>query len=379
MDSISCNFTPSTCHIDLGALARNFIALGKPEKLMPVIKADAYGHGLLQVAYTLNKCGAKNFAVGTVSEGIALRKRGFSQTIVPLLGCLNMEECQLALNNALMPVIGNFADLDRLESVAQQGSSNVEIAIKCDTGMSRLGFGQDDIPFLLERLDRRTHLRPAMLISHLACADMPEELGFTNQQIKKFNAFYESLKSLNYKILRSLGNSAATLGLEKTHFDLLRPGLVLYGYSPFESERKDNFPELVMSVSTPIIHVRDLEQGQSVSYGRAFTAQRPMRIAITACGYATGFNRSLSNRSFMMVNGKRARQVGRVCMSMTMLDITDIKDAKPGDRAWILGGPASEDFSPITASEIAALLDTIPYEILCQFGAMNPRQFTEWS
>lgn len=364
-------FTPSICHINLSAVARNFHKLGAPAKLLPVIKADAYGHGLTEVAQSLARAGAVRFAVGLAEEGSILRQLGHDQDILLLMGCLSAGDWELALRYQLMPIIGTFEDLKLgAELTARYPGKKLSIAIKADTGMSRLGFNLDEAGAMADLLAQTPGLEPRLLVSHLACADMPEEEEFTASQIKTFAEFHSALSARFPGLDRSLGNSAATIS--GCDYEIARPGLALYGANPLPGPDKLGL-ELAMSVSTPIIHVRELKQGQSVSYGRIFTAEKPMRIAIAACGYATGFGRKLSNNAEMLVNGKRVPQIGRVCMSMACLDITNVDTVRRGDRAWIMGG---EGEKPVTAIEIAKTLDTIPYEVFCVMGGLNPRVYS---
>lgn len=364
-------FTPSTCHVVLSRIARNFKKLGDPETLLPVIKSDAYGHGLMEVAQTLGRAGAARFAVGLADEGSTLRQLGHKQDIVLLMGCLGISDWESALRYDLIPCVGDFGALEEIKKIlARYPGKKMRIALKVDTGMSRLGFDEEDIPHVLEALTQLDRCSPALLISHLACADMPEEEEYTSEQIKKFSRFKDALSDRYPLLPDSLCNSAATLNGLGHGFG--RPGLALYGGNPLPGADSLGL-EWAMSVSTPIIQTRELEKGQSVSYGRIFTAQRPMRIAIGACGYATGYSRNLSNKAEAVINGKRARQVGRICMSMAAFDITDIPSAREGDSIWLLGGDSE---NPVTADELASWLDTISYEALCLMGSLNPRVYS---
>lgn len=370
--------SPARCHINLGAIGRNFKRLGDASRLMPVIKSDAYGHGLVRVAETLTACGATRFAVGTVSEGLELRRGGFGQMLVPLLGCLDKGEWLEAIANNLAPLAGSFADLELAAQAASElGAPEARIVLKCDTGMARLGFSSADLPQLLERLGRLP-LRPVMLVSHLACADDPGEESFTRRQLEGFAAFRRALAPLFPDLELSLENSAATLRADLGRFDVARPGIAIYGGNPLAgtglAARGDGF-EWAMSVSAPVIHIRELAPGQSVSYGRTFTAPRPMRVAVLACGYANGISRRLSNNCSFLVAGRRAPQLGRVCMGMSLADISQIPSVMPGDRAWFMGGPAAAGDTPVTADELALALGTISYEILCSLGNLNQRVY----
>lgn len=339
---------------------------------MPVIKSDAYGHGLLPVAGALARAGAVRFAVGLASEGVALREAGFGQDIVLLMGCLNAEDWQAAIKYRLIPIIGSQRDAQCALAACGAGDA-LDCAIKCDTGMGRLGFAAEDAGQAADLFRSAARLRPRLVISHLACADMPACEDFTQNQIARFRAFYTHLAAVFPGIARCLGNSAATL--EHLDDDISRPGLAIYGGNPFSPEPCGL--EWAMSISAPIAHIHTLRRGDSISYGRIFTAPRNVRVAVVACGYASGYSRQLSSRVQVLVHGSRCRQIGRICMSMSMVDLSNAPKAGPGDDVWIMGGPAAPGHQPVDAWEIAAMLDTIPYEPLCIFGGMNPRVYTD--
>lgn len=362
-------FTPARCHVNLGAIRRNFARLGQPQALMPVIKSDAYGHGLIPVAKTLAGADARRFAVGLAREGIALRNAGLRQDIVLLLGCLSPDDWQQACAHKLTPLAGSFADLEAAAALEQP----ISIAIKCDTGMGRLGFAPEDAGAVVNFLQQRPLIRPAMLVSHFACSDMPDQEAYTLMQARTFAAFFETLRAAYPQIASSICNSAATLdGMAN---DISRPGLALYGGNPFANTPLPGF-EWAMSVAAPVIAVHPLAKGQTVSYGRIFTAPKKMRIAVLACGYATGFARNLSNKTHVLLHGRRCAQIGRICMSMAMVDASGLPDAAPGDQAWIMGGGDGAE-AGLTAWDLAELLDTIPYELLCSFGSLNARVYAD--
>ena len=374
-----CTFSPSLCHIELGAIRRNFGRMGQPQALMPVIKSDAYGHGLVPVARVLAEAGAQRFAVGTVSEGMALRDAGLRQTIVPLLGALTDVDWQGAVMQGLTPVVGNFDQLERAAAHCHAGRT-LRVAIKCETGMGRLGFSEAELPQVIDRLRTTQGLEPVMVLSHFSCADVPEQEAYTQDQLRRFTAMSDALRGVFPEIKRSLCNTAGTIGRPEAHFEICRPGISLYGGNPFTGttwqEKGARLGlEWAMSVSAPIIEVREVSKGRSVSYGRLFTAQNPATVAVVAIGYATAFNRSLSTRTAMLINGRRVPQVGRVCMGMIMADVTGLPPVRVGDTAWLVGGPAEPGQTPVTPQDIADALGTISYEVLCLFGGMNPRVY----
>ena len=278
---MSCTFTPSRCHIRLGALVRNFSRMGRPDRLMPVIKSDAYGHGMTEVAHALDAAGARHFAVGTVAEGLCLRQDGLAQTILPLLGCQNDEDWQQANACGLTPLITGFEALEKAAALSSPADP-WGVAIKLDTGMSRLGFSAEDIPALLERLRACPGLKPTLAVSHFPCADMPEKEDFTRRQLEKFTAMTDSLRAAYPALKRSLANSAGTMGWPESRFELCRPGFSLYGGNPFRGtawEGRGAGLEPVMEVSAPLLQVRHLKPGEGISYGQTFIAPREMSVA----------------------------------------------------------------------------------------------------
>ena len=374
-----CTFSPSLCHIDLGAIRRNFGRMGQPQALMPVIKSDAYGHGLVPVARVLAEAGAQRFAVGTVSEGMALRDAGLRQTIVPLLGALTDVDWQGAVMQGLTPLVGNFDQLERAAAHCHAGRT-LRVAIKCETGMGRLGFSEAELPQVIDRLRSTQGLEPVMVLSHFSCADMPEQEAYTQDQVRRFTAMSDALRAVFPEVQRSLCNTAGTIDRPDAHFEICRPGISLYGGNPFKGTAWEDKGaslglEWAMSVSAPIIEVRQVAEDRSVSYGRLFTAQKTATVAVVAIGYATAFNRSLSTRTAMIINGRRVPQVGRVCMGMIMADVTGLPPVRVGDTAWLVGGPADPGETPVTPQDIADTLDTISYEVLCLFGGMNTRVY----
>ncbi len=357
-------------------------ASGKP--LMPVIKADAYGHGLLAVAAALSSQGVDHFAVGAAAEGVELRRAGIRGTVVALLGLSPLdagnptapptlptfdEDARAALTHDITPLIHDWSALDRMAELTRgHAVKSVPIALKCDTGMARLGFLPEDMPLVLDRLARAPQLRPDLLVSHLAAADEPEQDAFTHEQTRAFREAARCLRRTFPDIRLSLGNSACLLAFPEQAGDLARPGFALYGGNPFHGTRRDVLGlglAPVMEAFAPILEVHPLRAGQSLGYGRAFVAPRDMLAAVAGIGYADGFRRMPGAQ--MSVNGMRAPVIGRVAMQMTCLDVTGIPSVRPGDMAHVLGGKAR----PIRIEEVAAWWGTIPYEVTCLLGRIG--------
>ena len=345
--------------VNLRAMERNInyfrAQLSPNTKLVAMVKASSYGAGDTEVAQMLCKQGIDYLAVAFADEGAELRKGGVTMPIVVLNADDQSFDTMVAYH--LEPEIYSLRSLDAFVAAAQ-GESGYPIHLKFDTGMHRLGFGAEDISQLLERLDRYSDtVRVVSLFTHLCVADDPKQDDFTHSQIELFNSFTDSVTDhLSYPVLRHAAASAAILRFKDAHFDMCRLGLGMYGYG---YEHNDNL-EPVSTLRTRIVQIRTLQAGESVGYGRAGVLNRTSRIATIPIGYADGLDRHLGcGRWSMLVAGKAAPTVGRICMDSCMIDITDIADVCEGDEVTI--------FSPVagnSAEDMAALLDTIPYEVL---------------
>jgi alanine racemase len=241
--------------------------------------------------------------------------------------------------------------------------------------MGRLGFGVDDLPRLLDRLSEAPLVRPVMVSSHLATADQPESVDYLMGQAERFAFILSSLTKVGYTLEANLANSAGILGHPSVHHQSQRAGIALYGANPFVGSAWEHLGRGLtpaMTVRTRIVSVHSLPQGCSISYGCTYTADRDMRVAIVAVGYADAYSRALTGRSAqMLVAGRRAPVVGRVCMQLTACDVTDIPDARPGEWATLLGGDGPLAISP---EELASWWGTISYEVFCLLG-LNRRVY----
>lgn len=341
--------------------------------VIPVIKADAYGHGLVQVARVLAQAGAETFAVGTVEEGVKLRLSGCSGRIVSLLGPLDGEEYDALFDQNIIPFVGGFAQLEEIHRRSEQWGRPLPVSLKFDTGMARLGFVRDDLGALLERLKALPGVKPVMASSHLATADDPEGGDFVREQGGIFDEALAALAEAGFKVEANLANSAGILAHKDLHHQSQRAGIALYGCNPFLGT---DLAELgrglkpAMEVRTPVVAVHPLKKGVSISYGRTFKAPTDMTVAIVAVGYADAYSRGLSNKGAMLVHGRRAPILGRVCMQLTAVDVTGLPEVKPGDLVHLLGGEGET----ITPEELAGWWGTITYEVFCLLG-LNRREY----
>ena len=353
--------------------------------LLPVLKTDAYGHGVETVARVLEEEGIDLIAVGTVGEAIRLRQAGIRTGLVAMLGLLTPEDAGQAAKFGVMPLIHSLDNLRQL--AAHPGKLDMDIALKCNTGMNRLGFRAEELPSMLNELAKQPLLHPRVAITHLACADEDAKDAVTLAQIRQFSTMLASMRQCFPHLRSSLLNSSGLLiwpelmrdvqdrkQLAPLGNELARPGLLLYGENPLYGTSRANLYEgfqPVMEARTSVLSVHELRPGESISYGHSYTATTLRRVAVVAAGYAEGFPRALSGRGYVNFRGGRAPILGRVCMQMTIVDVTDIEGVQPGDPAWLLGGPADGRDKPITACEQAQWAGTIPYDIACALGRNN--------
>ncbi len=366
--------------VNLAAIRANYRLLsGHGGRVIGVVKADAYGHGLCEVARALSQEGCETFAIGSVEEGAALRvflrAEGIKARIVSLLGPVDSEDYPLLWEYEIIPFVGSFRQLETLAGHAARMGKGLPVSVKFDTGMARLGFTQDDLPRLVERLREAPLVRPVMASSHLATADDPASVDKVLAQAERFEAALAALAEAGFQVEANLANSAGILAHQKLRHQSQRGGIALYGANPFAGTAWEHLGRGLspaMEVRTKIVAVHALKKGQSISYGGTYTAERDMRVAIVAAGYADAYSRGLSGKGAqMLIAGRRAPQVGRVCMQLCAADVTGIPDVRPGDWAVLLGGGGS---LAISAEELAGWWGTISYEVFCLLG-MNRRVF----
>ncbi len=340
--------------IDTGALEHNLHAVRRhapKSRVMAVIKANAYGHGLVAVARALQA--ADSFAVARVDEGLTLRNSGIGKRTVLLEGVFDREQLDAAAAAGFELVVHTIEQIDLLR--AARPGANFNIWLKLDSGMNRLGFKGAAFDAALSALSALPGVQsPVNLFTHLACADSPE-LSATTDQLDRFARATSSLQGE-----RSIANSAGMLNFPQAQADWVRPGLLLYGVSPFAgSIGADHGLRPVMTLHSHVIALKDLAAGEHVGYGGDWTTRRPTRLAVAAVGYGDGYPRGLAAGSPVLVNGERAPLAGRVSMDMIGIDVTDLKRLpRLGDPVILWGGG-------LPVEEIAVWADTIPYELLC--------------
>ena len=368
---MSLNGVQVIVHLD--RLRRNAGKLaGLHAGLIAVVKADAYGHGRERVARALEEEGLDFLAAGTVGEAVLLRRSGVQARLLSLLGPVEREDPGAAAAHRVIPLVHDRESLRLAE--AHGAAAPLDIAVKFDSGMSRLGFVCEDAAALAESLRVTPSLRPVLAVSHLACADDAGQDACTRDQALRFCDAVAALRAVFPELESSLGNSPGLLARPELAGDRPRPGLALYGLNPLHGTARAQLGEIlepVMEARAPVVSVHPLRRGAGASYGHTFVAPGDMRVAVIAAGYADGFPRALSGRGSVLLDGRRAPVLGRVCMQMTLVDVTDIPGVKVGDQAFLLGGPGE---NAVSAHEIARLCGTIPYEIVCGLGR-NRREY----
>ena len=371
---------PTRAEIDLGALRHNYLALqtcaGTSVSVMPVIKADAYGHGAVPVAHFLAEIGVPGFAVATVTEAQALREAGIDEEIL-VLGALYENDFAVIADGSIVPVLWDEVSARQLSDFAAKRGQTLSVQVKIDTGMGRAGVPAAAAAEFIAAVSKLPGLQLVGLLSHLAIADSKQAWArrYSGRQAQAFIEIADAAAGIvsSEKFLTfHLANSAGIVRYDFPGCTMARAGIALYGAYPDHDLYDKIDLQPVMSVKTGIVLLKKLLPGQSVSYGCTYTAHEEIKVALLPVGYADGLNRALSNRGEFLVRGRRVPVIGRVCMDWTMIDVTDIDNVAVGDEVVILG---SQDGATITVDELAATLGTISYEIFCSWSSRVRREY----
>ncbi|MDR0904789.1 MAG: alanine racemase [Oscillospiraceae bacterium] len=330
--------------------------------LMGVVKANAYGHGAVRAAKILAREGARYLAVAMLAEAIELREAGIDAPVL-VLGVTPPDRLFVSdlLYYNVTPTVADAETAEAYSDIARNLGKTLRCHLKLDTGMGRLGFADVNAAVAAVRLP---NLDVEGVFTHFAVSDAPDGAEFTRLQYERFSsAVAEIERGAGRKFaLRHAANTGATLNYPEAHLDMVRPGIMLYGYP-----QSTNLTP-VMELKSRVSDVHSVRAGETVSYGRRFTATRPTKIAVLPVGYGDGLSRGLSGRFSVLLNGRAAPQVGTICMDMCMLDVTDIPGVKAGDVATVFGRE-----SGFTAEDMANLRNTISYEVLCNIAHRVPR------
>ncbi len=349
--------------------------VGADKEIIGVIKADAYGHGAGMCANVLRANGVKTFAIATLQEAIVLRQAGATEEII-MLGLTPDMYADTIVEYDITPVVCSASNAKAISDAALKAGKIVSGLIAVDTGMGRIGYLADEIEnavFDIKKITMLAGFKIKGLFSHMSTADAYDKT-YSHQQEEKYNRFYEALVAAGIDVpMKTLANSASIMELPTTHFDAVRPGIILYGcYPSHEVDKNQLSLKPVMSVKANIVHVKDVPENFSVGYGRKYISDKPSRIATIALGYADGYPRPYSAQAKVIVNGVVCPIAGNICMDQCMIDVSRVPDVKVGDEVIIMG---SDGVNTILADDIADATGTINYEICCAFGQRLPKVY----
>lgn len=364
-------YRPTWAEIRLDNIAYNFRQVKKMlepgVKVMVTVKADAYGHGITEVSKKLVSCGADFLGVASIDEGIKLRQEKINIPIL-VLGAILEKDAPALLKYGLTTTICGMELALRLNKLASKLAVKVNVHVKVDTGMARIGVSYEDAVSFIREIRKLKYINIEGIFTHLACADI--NTGYTLHQIGLFRSIVLQLNKEGIRIpLIHAANSMGVVGYKSSHFNMVRPGLIVYGLYPKKNLKLDLKP--VLGLKTKIVYLKRLPKGRGISYGHTYVTRKQATVVTLPIGYGDGYPRNLSNSGPVLIKGRRFKISGRVCMDQIMVDVGDLK-VKPADEAVLIG---SQGRRKITTEELASLSGTIPYEIVCGLGSRIPRVY----
>ncbi|MFH0731417.1 MAG: alanine racemase [Candidatus Omnitrophota bacterium] len=367
-------YRPTYAEIDLSAIRHNFLQFrklaGSSVKILVAVKANAYGHGMLGVCRALEACGVDYFGVGSIDEAIELKKFNLGVPILNLTA-ITEKEIPALLDSRIIQTVPGLKLAKAINRVAEKKKTKVKIHLKIDTGMGRLGVWHSEAVHFAEEVLGMKHLAVEGIFTHFASAD--DNIDFTGEQIENFINLLNELEQKGVYIkYKHTANSAGAVTCKDAHFNIIRPGIMIYGLYPNMELKKTITLRPALTLKSKICYIKDTPSGRQISYGGTYITKRNTKIAVLPIGYADGYNRLLSNKGSVLVRGQRAPIVGRVCMDQIMVDVGHIKDAAVDDEVVLIGAKGKER---ITAEEIAFICGTIPYEVVCWISSRVPRVY----
>ncbi|RAK06925.1 alanine racemase [Halanaerobium saccharolyticum] len=359
---------PAWVEIDLSALENNYnfirSRINEQTKIAAVVKANAYGHGVVKVAQKLSQLGAEYFCVGSPDEGIELRKAGITEPILVLAEVLPTQYPDI-INGNLIQTAASIKTLESLNKAGIKAAKKVKVHLKVDTGMGRIGFFPEELAEVYSLAHKLENIKIEGIFSHLATAD-EEKKDFSYQQLQRFNSALDKIKADGFKLpLLHIANSAAVIDIKESSLDLVRPGIMLYGLLPSAELNKEADLKSLLSFKTRVVQLRKLPAGSAVSYGSTYKTETEEKLAVLPVGYKDGYPRLLSNQGEVLIKGQRAPIRGRVCMGQTIVSVDQIDNVEVGDEVVLIGKQGNDE---ISAAEIANLCGTINYEIVCNLS-----------
>lgn len=361
--------------IDLDRLRENCKKVmdwvGHERKILVAVKADAYGHSSVAVSRALAEEGVSMLGVASLEEAIEL-KRGGSPLPLVILSPSSFLEIPEIVAEGFVSTVSNMEYARRLSTVARAANRRMTVHVEVDTGMGRTGVNHAHAASFIAQLAEAEFLQVEGVFTHFADAEKPDK-SYALIQLERFERVLEELRKRSVTVpLIHAANSAALLDLKQSHFNMVRPGLVIYGMYPSKWVNKPVLVAPVMTFKTRVAHLNRIREGETVSYGRTYKADRDKTVAVLSVGYGDGYPRALSNKGEVLIRGKRHRIIGVVCMDLTMVDVTDDPQVSIGDEVVLIGRSGEEE---IRASEIAELAGTISYDVTCSVGPRVPRVF----
>lgn len=360
--------------IDLDAISENIKAakdtIKNGTKIMAIIKADGYGHGAVPIARELNDL-VDAYGVAIVEEGIELRNSGIDKPIL-ILGYTAVEQLNEVIAYDITQTVFQFEIAKQMDEEAKRQGKVAKVHIKIDTGMGRIGYQpcRESIDEII-KISKLEHIDIEGIFTHFACADMKDKTS-ADEQLASFVRFTTELEEAGVNIrLRHASNSAGIVDMNYANLDMVRCGITTYGLYPSEEVNKNNLAiKPAMELKTHISYVKELDAGHGIGYGSTFVTDKLMRIATIPVGYGDGYSRALSNRGRVLIHGKSAPIIGRVCMDQFMIDVSEIPEVEQGDLVTLIGRDGSEE---ITVEEIGCLSYSFNYEVVCNVGKRIPR------
>ena len=365
-------YRPTFAEIDLSALRHNLRKIrdmvGPDTKILGVVKADAYGHGMKDIARVLAKDGIDYLGVASLDEAVELRSIGIRRKIL-VLGAILEREIEGVLKFDVIQTISCLRIAKALSSFAAGKNKKIRVHLKIDTGMGRIGVWHKEAVTFVQQVARLKNIIIDGIFTHFPSAEC--DINFTRQQIRDFSCLVEDLKNHGIDIpIKHTSNSMAIAGFKEAHMNMVRPGLLMYGLYPRKDLKNRLRLRPVLSLKTKVVYVKSIMKGRSVSYGRTYIADKKTKIATIPIGYGDGYSRHLSNKASVLIKGKRVPIVGRICMDMSMIDVGILGNVKPGDNVVLIG---KQGKGHISVEELAELENTIPYEVVCNIGRRVPR------
>lgn len=374
MDNTTEFYRPTFVEIDLGAIRHNLRKIktiaGKDTKILAVVKKDAYGHGMERVSRTILEEGVEYLGVASLDEARELRRLSIKSKII-VLGAILPQEAEGVIKFDVIQTVPDMEIAEALSKLGQAKHRHIKVHVKIDTGMGRLGFWHEEGVSFVKKIAGLRNIIIDGIFTHFPSAEY--DRPFTERQIRDFNSLVGDLARCNIHIpIKHTSNSMALVNFKESHMNMVRPGIIMYGLYPRNDLIKKLKLKPAFNLKTKVTYIKRLSKGRSVSYGRTYIAKEDTMIAAIPVGYGDGYSRHLSNRAAVLIKGSRVPIAGRICMDMTMIDVGCLNNVRVGDDVVLVGRQGKE---AITVEELAGLIGTIPYEVVCNIGNRVPRVY----